>query len=189
MRAAFFSVSITSPIAAFVGFGHAISLGTLIPAFHIFCRKAANDSLPRRGKQQSTMSLLSVGLGAFLLLILSTIFYSGFCLCRSYVAARKIGVPIRIILVDHNNPLWLVVDRFVLSILKTLPGWLGNNSFTRYNYHGWEVPDRYYSHHEMGGAYIMISSANVWFYFSDPDAVIEFWRRKEFIRETSVTGP
>lgn len=105
------------------------------------------------------------------------------------MAARKIGVPIRIIPIDHVNPLWLVVDRRVLSFLKRLPGWLGNNSFTRYNYRGWEVPDRYFSHHELGDAYILVSSKNVWLYLSDPDAVADIARRsKEFDRETSVTG-
>ncbi|KAL1857531.1 hypothetical protein Daus18300_010289 [Diaporthe australafricana] len=135
------------------------------------------------------MSILSAMLGAILLIILGTTLHSGICLYRNYLAALKIGVPIRIILIDHVNPLWLVVDRRVLSALKRLPGWLGNNSFTRYNYRGWEVPDRYFSHHELGEAYILVSSRNVWLYISDPGAVTDIARRaKEFDRETSVTA-
>lgn len=135
------------------------------------------------------MSILSGILGALLLLFLTSTIHYAFCLYRNYLAARKIGVPIRITPIDHVNPLWLVVDRRVLSALKRLPGWLGNNSFTRYNYRGWEVPDRYFSHHELGGAYILVSSRNVWLYLSDPDAVTDITRRsKEFDRETSVTG-
>lgn len=135
------------------------------------------------------MSILLGILGAFLLLFLTSTLHYAFCLYRNYLAARKIGVPIRIILIDHVNPLWLVVDRRVLSALKQLPGWLGNNSFTRYNYRGWEVPDRYFSHRELGDAYVLVSSRNVWLYLSDPDAVTDIARRsKEFDRETSVTG-
>lgn len=135
------------------------------------------------------MSALSGVLGASLLLVLTSILHYVFCLGRNYLAARKIGVPVRIIPIDHVNPLWLVVDRHVLSALRQLPGWLGNNSFTRYNYRGWEVPDRYFSHHELGDAYILVSSRNIWLYVSDPDAVTDIARRsKEFDRETSVTG-
>ena len=135
------------------------------------------------------MGILSAVLGAILLLILSGALYSGFSLFRNYLAARKIGVPVRIILFDHVNPLWLVCDRAVLSLVKRLPFGLGNNSFTRYNYRGWEVPDRYYSHHEMGDAYILVSPSNTWLYIADPDAVTDMWRRaREFPRDVSVTG-
>jgi hypothetical protein len=135
------------------------------------------------------MAVISAVLGAVLLLILGTALHSGFALLRNYFAARKIGVPVRIILFDHVNPLWLVCDRAVLSLVKRLPFGLGNTSFTRYNYRGWEVPDRYYSHHEMGDAYILVSSGNIWLYIADPDAVTDLWRRaKEFPRDVSVTG-
>lgn len=135
------------------------------------------------------MAVLSTVLGATLLLILGTAIHYGFALFRNYLAARKIGVPVRIILIDHVNPLWLVCDRAVLALVKRLPFGLGNNSFTRYNYRGWEVPDRYYSHHEMGDAYILVSSSNIWLYIADPDAVTDIWRRgKEFPRDVSVTG-
>lgn len=127
-------------------------------------------------------------LGICLLCAFSSIIYSAFCLWRNYLAARKIGVPIRIILIDHVNPLWLLADRRVLDLVRLLPGRLGNNSFTRYNFRGWEVGDRYFSHHELGDAYILVSPRNTWLYLSDPRAVEEYWHRKEFIRETSVTG-
>ncbi|KAI1764735.1 hypothetical protein GGR53DRAFT_492930 [Hypoxylon sp. FL1150] len=135
------------------------------------------------------MGVLFVTLGTTLLLLFSTTLYSGFCLFRNFLTARKLGVPVRIILVDHINPLWLVFDRPVLSLVKRLPFGLGNNSFTRYNFRGWEIPDRYYSHHEMGDAYILVSPRNIWLYLADPDAIVDLWRRgKEFPREVSVTG-
>lgn len=135
------------------------------------------------------MAVLLVMLGAILLLLFGTAIQSGFCLLRNYLVARKMGVAVRIILFDHVNPLWLVCDRLVLSFVKRLPFGLGNNSFTRYNFRGWEVPDRYYSHHEMGDAYILISPRNIWLYIADPDAILDLWRRgKEFPRDVSVTG-
>ncbi|ROW02560.1 hypothetical protein VPNG_07862 [Cytospora leucostoma] len=135
------------------------------------------------------MSVLSAALWAALLFGLSTTLYSGLCLLRNYLTARKIGVPVRIILFDHVNPLWLVCDRKVLSLVRRLPLGLGSNSFTRYNYRGWEVPDRYYSHREMGDAYILVSSRNIWLYVADPGAVADIWRRgKDFPREVSVTA-
>lgn len=128
-------------------------------------------------------------LGAILLLVAGAILHSSLSLLRNYIRALKIGVPVRIILFDHVNPLWLVVDRRVISLIKRLPFGLGNNSFTRYNFRGWEVPDRYYSHHELGDAYILVSSLNTWLYVADPDAVIDIWRRgKEFPRDVSVTA-
>ncbi|KAI9148023.1 Phomenoic acid biosynthesis cluster cytochrome P450 monooxygenase [Paramyrothecium foliicola] len=135
------------------------------------------------------MSILSAVLTAVSLLILGMVLRTAFQLLRNLNIARKIGVPVRIILIDHMNPLWLVCDRAVLSLVKKLPFGLGNNSFTRYNYRGWEVPDRYYSHQEMGDAYILVSSKNVWLYLADPDAIKDIWRRgSEFPRDTSVTA-
>lgn len=126
---------------------------------------------------------------AALVLVGGAILHSAFGLVRNLSRARKIGVPIRVILIDHVNPFWLVCDRAVLSLIRRLPFGLGNNSFTRYNYRGWEVPDRYYTHHELGDAYILVSPGNVWLYIADPDAITDLCKRgKEFPRDTSVTG-
>lgn len=123
------------------------------------------------------------------LLPVSVLCASGFSLARNYLAARRIGLPIRIILIDHINPFWILLDRTVLSAVKLLPLSLGNNSFIRYNYRGWEVPDRYFSHYEMGDAFILVSPGNIWVYIADPYAVTDIWRRgKKFPRDTSVTG-
>lgn len=135
------------------------------------------------------MNSLSPVFWLAVLLPVSVLCACGFSLARNYLAARKIGLPIRIILIDHTNPLWLLLDRTVLSAVKLLPLCLGSNSFTRYNYRGWEVPDRYFSHHEMGDAFTLISPGNIWVYIADPDAVTDIWRRgKEFARDVSVTG-
>ncbi|KFA73169.1 hypothetical protein S40288_09757 [Stachybotrys chartarum IBT 40288] len=108
-----------------------------------------------------------------LLITLTSVLHTAYWLFRNYRTARRIGVPVRIILFDHVNPLWLVCDRVVLSFVKRLPFGLGNNSVTRYNFRGWEVPDRFYSHCEMGDAYILVSSKNIWLYVADPDTITE----------------
>jgi hypothetical protein len=126
-----------------------------------------------------TPLLLALGVGA----------HTGLQLLGNLAVARKIGVPVRVILFDHVNPFWLVLDRAILSLVRRLPFGLGDNSFTRYNYRGWEVPDRYYTHHELGDAYILVSSKNIWLYIDNPDTIKELWRRgNEFPRDTSVTG-
>jgi cytochrome P450 len=126
-----------------------------------------------------TPLLLALGVGA----------HTGLQLLGNLAVARKIGVPVRVILFDHVNPFWLVLDRAILSLVRRLPFGLGDNSFTRYNYRGWEVPDRYYTHHELGDAYILVSSKNIWLYIDNPDTIKELWRRgNEFPRDTSVTA-
>ncbi|KUI71949.1 Cytochrome P450 4ae1 [Cytospora mali] len=135
------------------------------------------------------MALLSAALSLTLGSLIIALLYSGVCLFRNYLVARKFGVPVRIILIDHINPFWLVVDRRVLSLVKCLPFGLGSNSFTRYNFRGWEVPDRYFSHHEMGDAYVLVSPGNIWLYVADPDTVVDIQRRgNEFPRDVSVTA-
>ncbi len=68
--------------------------------------------------------------------------------------------------IDHTNPLWLVVDRKVLAYVRKLPGFLGDNSFTRYNYRTWEMHDRQRPHEEMGDAFVIVTPARIWFYCS-----------------------
>lgn len=55
------------------------------------------------------------------------------CLLRNYLVACKIGVPLCVNPIDHVNPLWMLVDKKVLSLTRKLPGILGDDSFTRYN--------------------------------------------------------
>jgi hypothetical protein len=92
------------------------------------------------------------------------ILHSGVSLARNYFVARQIGLPIRVIPIDHTNPLWLAVDRKVLSYVRKLPGFLGDNSFTRYNFRTWEMYDRQRPHQEMGDAFVIVTPSRIWFY-------------------------
>ncbi|KAF7514542.1 hypothetical protein G7054_g15223 [Neopestalotiopsis clavispora] len=148
-----------------------------------------NNTASHTVVNQHQMAIFLPVLVAVLLMGIGIILQSGLSIMRNYIKARRIGVPVRVILFDHVNPLWLVVDRRIISLIKRLPFGLGNNSFTRYNYRGWEVPGRYHSHQELGAAYILVSSLNTWLYIADPDAVMDLWRRgKEFPRDVSVTA-
>lgn len=110
--------------------------------------------------------------------VLGWTLYCSFCLARNYLVARKIGVPLRVIPIDHINPLWMLVDRKVLSLVRRLPGVLGDNSFTRYNYRVWEMQDRCRSHQEMGGVFMMVTPGRNWLYIADPDALMDMFRRR-----------
>ncbi len=52
-----------------------------------------------------TATILWMALAAIAISLLGTILHSGFCLLRNYLTARRIGVPIQVILFDHVSPL------------------------------------------------------------------------------------
>ncbi|KAJ8128844.1 hypothetical protein O1611_g4789 [Lasiodiplodia mahajangana] len=111
---------------------------------------------------------------------------TGLSLLRNYLAARTIGVPIRFIPISPLNPFWVLLDRNVLSIFRRLP--YGDNSFTRYNWRGWELEDRYRSHQEMGDMWVLVTPLKNWVYVNDPEALMSIFKRgAEFPRPVFVT--
>ena len=68
---------------------------------------------------------------AVVIFLLGTVFHSGFCILRNYLATRRIGVPIHFILLDHVSSLCLVVDQSVILLVRFVPFGLENNSLTR----------------------------------------------------------
>ncbi|KAH9907196.1 cytochrome P450 [Xylariomycetidae sp. FL2044] len=128
-----------------------------------------------------------------LLVALGTI-YSCLCLLQNYRKARQIGLPIRIIPICHTNVLWTLVDRRVIAIARKLP--FGENSFTRFNYRGWELDDLTRSHDEMGPAYVLVSPRRNWLYVADPGVLTDIFRRRvdfprclELTEMLNVFGP
>lgn len=111
----------------------------------------------------------------------------GLHLWQNYSSACAIGVPVRIIPISPLNPFWVLLDRKVLRYVRRLP--LGDNSFTRYNWRGWEVKDRYQSHHEMGDIWVLVTPFKNWVYINNPDALMSVFRRgSDFPRPVFVTG-
>ncbi|KAK3369594.1 cytochrome P450 [Lasiosphaeria ovina] len=85
------------------------------------------------------------------------------------VLSLFIGVPIRIIPIDHLNSLWMLVDRAVLSLVKRLP-FVGKTSL-------------------LGDGFVLVTPGRNWFYRADPDALMEvFRRRSDFPRCLELTG-
>lgn len=135
------------------------------------------------------MTLLNIVLSSGLGLSASLTLFWGFSLFRNYMAARKMGVPIRIIPIDHTNPIWMLVDRSVLTVLKRLLPFTGGTSFARYNFRGWELSDRYQSHQELGDAFVLVTPGRNWLYIADPDTLMEVFRRRvDFPRCIELTG-
>lgn len=140
-------------------------------------------------KSLAVMASLLLALWALFVLGTSWTTYSCYCLYRNYIIAREIGVPIRIIPIDHLNKLWLLADKQVTTFIRQLPGSLGNNSFTRFNYRGWHERDGLRAHEEMGEAFVLVSPSRNWLYLANPDALIDMYRRgKDFPRWVEITS-
>jgi hypothetical protein len=114
---------------------------------------------------------------------------SCFSLFRNYIKARAIGLPIRVLPISHLNPLWFMIDRRIVSLVKRLPFGLGSNTFTRYNWRSWEIEDRYSSHREMGPAFVMVTADRNWLYIASPETLTEVFRRRvDFPRCVELSG-
>ncbi|KAF3014750.1 hypothetical protein E8E14_009740 [Neopestalotiopsis sp. 37M] len=85
------------------------------------------------------------------------------------------GVPIRFIPISPLNPFWVLLDNKILPLFRRLP--FGDNSFTRYNWRGWEVADRYRSHTEMGDIWVLVTPFKNWVYINDPAAITSMYKR------------
>lgn len=115
--------------------------------------------------------------------------YWGACLLRNYAAARKLGIPIRVIPIDHTNPVWMLIDWNVLSLITRLVPFARNTSFIRYNYRGWELRERYRSHHENGNVFALVTPGRTWIYLANPDSLMDVFRRRtDFPRYLKLTG-
>lgn len=133
------------------------------------------------------MALLSVAAIACFSLVIAWTIYSGLCLLRNYSSARKLDLPIRVLPISRGNPFWMIVDSKVTSFFRRLP--FGDNNFTRYNWRGWEVRDRYRSHLEMGDAYVQVTPGRNWLYLCNSEALLEVFRRRfDFPRPLQLYG-
>lgn len=121
------------------------------------------------------MSILVTIIVAFLLIAITFLLHSATCLFRNYLRARVIGVPVRIILFDHINPLWMLISQPIVAFLNRLP--LGLGKFFEYNYLGWEYSVRWKAHYEMGDAFILCSPSRLWLYLGTPELVTNVLKR------------
>ena len=126
--------------------------------------------------------LLSISLGG------AWVTYSWYCLLLNYLEAQKIGIPLRVIPISHENPLWMVVDKKMFIPLFERPSF-GSGNFTRYNWRGWEFADKYNSHLEMGDVFMLVTPGRNWLYVCNAEVLVELLQRKsDFPRPLGLFG-
>lgn len=97
-------------------------------------------------------------------------------LLQNYLIARQTGLRFKVIPISHLNHFWMLIDN---KILKYVRKYFGESTFTRYNWMGWELPDRWKSHHEMGDVFMLVTPGRNWMYVGHPDIIMEIARRKD----------
>ncbi|KAI0391646.1 putative cytochrome P450 [Xylariaceae sp. FL0594] len=122
------------------------------------------------------MALLSLFVWGCLLLPVALALQTAQHLYRNYSIARKIGVRFHVLPISHLNHFWMLVDRAVLRHVRRV---FGESTFTRYNWMGWELPDRYSSHHELGDVFMLVTPGRNWLYIGHPDIVVDVVRRRD----------
>jgi cytochrome P450 len=130
------------------------------------------------------MAIPSVQL-ALITPLIGWILYVVYCLAVNYSKARKTGLPLVILPIDSGNPLWMSIDTRVLPFFRRLP--FGFKNFTRFNWRGWEIEDRYKAHQELGDAFIFVTPGKNWLQLCNAEAVADIFARKgEFTRPTEM---
>ncbi|KAL8974704.1 MAG: hypothetical protein Q9197_001073 [Variospora fuerteventurae] len=118
---------------------------------------------------------------------LGTALFILYRLLVNYNAARKTGLPIIVLPVDCGNPLWLIVDRKIAQWIRRIP--IGSGTFTRFNWRGWEIWDRYKAHQQLGDGILFVTPGKNYLQLCDAEAVSEiFQRRADFLRPPEATG-
>ncbi|KUJ15990.1 cytochrome P450 monooxygenase-like protein [Mollisia scopiformis] len=117
--------------------------------------------------------------------LLAWIIYVLYCLTVNFIKAKKTGLPLVILPIDCGNPLWMSIDTRVLPYFRRLP--FGTNNFTRFNWRGWEIQDRYRAHQELGDAFIFVTPGKNWLQICNAETISEIFARKaEFTRPTEM---
>lgn len=120
-------------------------------------------------------------------LLLGWTLYVLYGLKTNYDDARRTGLPVIVLPVDSANPLWMVIDRKVAQFVRRIPFCSGN--FTRFNWRGWEILDRYKAHQQLGDALLFVTPGKIYLQLCDAEAVSEiFQRRTDFPRPPEATG-
>ena len=122
-----------------------------------------------------------------LALVLGWLSYVLYGLKVNYDDARKSGLPVIVLPIDSANPLWMIIDRKVAQLVRHIPFCSGN--FTRFNWRGWEIHDRYRAHQQLGDALLFVTPGKIYLQLCDAEAVSEiFQRRTDFPRPPEATG-
>jgi hypothetical protein len=160
-----------------------IACSPLLHKKHALFRLRLNSIFCPTPLPMAAFTLLTVAL----VLAAAVLASSGVRLLQNYLSARTMGVPIRFIPISPLNPFWVLLDNKILPLFRRLP--FGDNSFTRYNWRGWEVADRYRSHTEMGDIWVLVTPFKNWVYINDPAAITSMYKRgSDFPRPGFISG-
>lgn len=107
--------------------------------------------------------------------------YNAYCLLLNYRRASELNIPIAVVPISPDNPLWIALQTGLSPIFRYVP--LEKISFTRYCRLGWEFHDRYKTHQRLGDEWILVTPAKNWFHTSQADAAHDILTRsREFGR-------
>lgn len=101
--------------------------------------------------------------------------YNAYCVLLNYRKASQLNIPIVVILISPDNPLWIALETGFSSFFKHIP--FDAFSLSRYSRLGWEFHDRYKTHERLGDAWILVTPAKNWFHTSQADAAHEILTR------------
>lgn len=94
----------------------------------------------------------------------------------NYVAARKLNIPIIIVLESWQDPLWMLFGPYIKPILSPLllnqivPG---DNGTVDYASFAWAFNDRYATHRRLGPVFAIVSPFKTNILVADPKASVE----------------
>ena len=109
------------------------------------------------------MALLVV-LSWLLLALAAYVTYSLICLAQNYRAACKIGLPVVILPISPENPVWMLVGNRIVSIVRRL---FGESHFTRFSLRGWVFYDKSRAAEELGTCFVFVHPDKIWLYVCD----------------------
>jgi hypothetical protein len=115
------------------------------------------------------------------------VLWTGWNLARNYRAAQKVGLPIVIVPISPENPIWMILARYFLPIIQYFP--FGNGYFSRFCHIGWEYDEKTRAHLELGDALMFATPAKNWIYLCNADAahdIIKRERQGEFERPAEL---
>lgn len=112
--------------------------------------------------------------------------YSIYCLLQNYATAKTIGVPIRILPVSPDNPLWLLLGNPVARFIESI---VGQTNLTRFGVRAWIFYDKNRAHLEIGDYFTLVTPGKNWLYVCNAEAMEEILhRRHDFPRPLEILG-
>lgn len=107
--------------------------------------------------------------------------YNVYCLLLNYRKASQLNIPIVVVPISPDSPLWIALQTGLSSFFQYIP--FDAFSFSRYCRLGWEFHDRYKTHKRLGNTWILVTPDRNWFHTSQADAAHDILSRsREFVR-------